>query len=183
MKLLLHTGLQGESVSTFPHGQQISHNDLYDVKCDVFVPAAIGGVITGALQIPAALCTPQCNNRVHGIRQAHALRMTPDESTSADAVAKRLTCKYIAEAANAPTLASADLILRDRGIRVLPDIYANAGGVTVSFFEWVQNLQNLQCVLQPLHLCTCESGCCSHEQIYEPVEFATSNISSFAQVE
>lgn len=62
----------------------------------------------------------------------------------ADAVAKRLACKYIAEAANGPTIPSADLILRERGIRVLPDIYTNAGGVTVSFFEWVQNLQNLQ---------------------------------------
>lgn len=38
----------------------------------------------------------------------------------------------------------ADKILRDRGIIVLPDIYTNAGGVTVSFFEWVQNLQNFR---------------------------------------
>lgn len=38
----------------------------------------------------------------------------------------------------------ADRILRDRGIIVLPDIYTNAGGVTVSFFEWVQNLQNFR---------------------------------------
>ena len=37
-----------------------------------------------------------------------------------------------------------DKILRDRGIIVLPDIYTNAGGVTVSFFEWVQNLQNFR---------------------------------------
>jgi len=37
-----------------------------------------------------------------------------------------------------------DMILRDRGITVLPDIYTNAGGVTVSFFEWVQNLQNFK---------------------------------------
>ena len=64
----------------------------------------------------------------------------------AGSVAKRLNCKYIAEAANGPTLPEADLILRDRSIRVLPDIYTNAGGVTVSFFEWVQNLQNLRCV-------------------------------------
>lgn len=40
----------------------------------------------------------------------------------------------------------ADKILRDRGIIVLPDIYSNAGGVTVSFFEWVQNLQNFRWV-------------------------------------
>lgn len=37
-----------------------------------------------------------------------------------------------------------DAVLRDRGIIVLPDIYTNAGGVTVSFFEWVQNLQNFK---------------------------------------
>ena len=62
----------------------------------------------------------------------------------ADSVARRLNCKYIAEAANGPTLPEADVILRDRSIRVLPDIYTNAGGVTVSFFEWAQNLQNLR---------------------------------------
>lgn len=62
----------------------------------------------------------------------------------ADSVAKRLDCKYIAEAANGPTLPAADMVLRERDIRVLPDIYTNAGGVTVSFFEWAQNLQNLR---------------------------------------
>jgi len=45
------------------------------------------------------------------------------------------------EAANAPVTPLADLALRKKGIPVLPDIYTNAGGVTVSFFEWVQNLQ------------------------------------------
>lgn len=53
-----------------------------------------------------------------------------------------LDCKFVVEAANGPTTPGGDTILRDRGITVLPDIYTNAGGVTVSFFEWVQNLQN-----------------------------------------
>jgi glutamate dehydrogenase (NAD(P)+) len=57
--------------------------------------------------------------------------------------APRLKTKLIAEAANGPTSPGADKILEDRGIFVLPDILANAGGVVVSFFEWVQNLQSL----------------------------------------
>jgi glutamate dehydrogenase (NAD(P)+) len=48
----------------------------------------------------------------------------------------------VAEAANGPTTPGADVILGDQGIIVLPDILANAGGVVVSYFEWVQNLQN-----------------------------------------
>ena len=49
----------------------------------------------------------------------------------------------IVEGANGPTTTEADEILNARGIFVVPDILANAGGVTVSYFEWVQNLQEL----------------------------------------
>jgi glutamate dehydrogenase (NAD(P)+) len=55
--------------------------------------------------------------------------------------ANALQCKIVAEGANGPTTPEADAMLRKRGITVLPDIYANAGGVTVSYFEWVQNIQ------------------------------------------
>ena len=54
----------------------------------------------------------------------------------------RLRCKVLAEAANGPTTAEADLILRESDIFLLPDILCNVGGVTVSYFEWVQNMQN-----------------------------------------
>jgi glutamate dehydrogenase/leucine dehydrogenase len=55
--------------------------------------------------------------------------------------AGRLRCRYVVEGANGPTTLEADAILRERGIIVVPDILANAGGVTVSYFEWIQGLQ------------------------------------------
>ena len=55
--------------------------------------------------------------------------------------AGRLRCKILAEGANGPTTPDADAILRERGITVIPDILCNAGGVIVSYFEWVQDLQ------------------------------------------
>ncbi len=57
--------------------------------------------------------------------------------------APRLKCRMMVEGANGPTTPEADVILFDRGVFVVPDILANAGGVTVSYFEWVQNLQEL----------------------------------------
>lgn len=58
--------------------------------------------------------------------------------------APRVRARLVVEAANGPTTPAADRILFGRGIPVLPDILANAGGVTVSYFEWVQNIENEQ---------------------------------------
>jgi glutamate dehydrogenase (NAD(P)+) len=55
--------------------------------------------------------------------------------------AARLDCRLIVEAANGPTTPEAERILAERGINIVPDILANAGGVTVSYFEWVQDQQ------------------------------------------
>jgi glutamate dehydrogenase (NAD(P)+) len=64
------------------------------------------------------------------------------ESTIDAAIAPHIQAHVVVEGANGPTTPEADAILREEGITVLPDILANAGGVTVSYFEWVQGLDN-----------------------------------------
>ena len=64
------------------------------------------------------------------------------ENTITEEVAPHIKARVVVEGANGPTTPKADEILRENGVTVLPDILANAGGVTVSYFEWVQGLDN-----------------------------------------
>ena len=94
------------------------------------------------------------NRTLKGVKEAESL--TNDELLSLDCDilipaalggvfdekrASKVNCRLVAEAANNPTTLSGDHIFEQRGIPVIPDIYCNAGGVIVSYFEWIQNLQ------------------------------------------
>ncbi len=97
----------GGKLPDFEGVDVISPDDLLTLECDVFIPAAMGGMI----------------------REDNADKMN---------------CKVIVEGANSPTTPAADDILQDKGVYIIPDIMANAGGVVGSYFEWVQNLQHFQ---------------------------------------
>ena len=97
----------GGKVTEFDGAEEITPSELLETPCEVFVPAALGGMI-------------HANN------------------------ADCLNCKMIVEGANSPTTPKADQILADKGVYVIPDVMANAGGVVVSYFEWVQNLQHFR---------------------------------------
>jgi glutamate dehydrogenase (NAD(P)+) len=62
--------------------------------------------------------------------------------------AARVKAGIVVEGANAPTTPEADAILHERGVTIVPDILANAGGVTVSYFEWAQNIQQFRWELE-----------------------------------
>ncbi len=85
-------------------GVRISNNDLLISDCEILMPCATGGVITG--------------------------------ENAGD-----IKAKILMEGANGPTTLEADRILNGNGVLVVPDVLANAGGVTASYFEWVQDLQ------------------------------------------
>ena len=71
-------------------------------------------------------------------------RAAPQAVAETDAGAEALRADVVIEAANAPTTPEGDEILQRRGVPTVPDILANAGGVTVSYFEWVQNVQQFR---------------------------------------
>jgi glutamate dehydrogenase (NAD(P)+) len=98
---------RGGRLVDFEGVEEISVEELIGLECDVFIPAALGGMIH--------------------VDNADLLR-----------------CKAVIEGANSPTTPKADEILQDKGVLVVPDVLANAGGVVVSYFEWVQNLQHFR---------------------------------------
>src|SRR3954454_11748446 len=98
---------EGGRVPEFDGVETIDPDALLEVDCEVFFPAALGGMI-------------------------HA--------DNAD----RLRARMLIEGANSPTTPKADAILADNDVHVIPDVMANAGGVIVSYFEWVQNMQHLR---------------------------------------
>jgi glutamate dehydrogenase (NAD(P)+) len=98
---------EGGKVPEFAGAEPIDAADLVAVDCDVFIPAALGGMIH-------------------------------------EGNADRLSCRMLIEGANSPTTPAADAILSEKGVYIVPDVMANAGGVVVSYFEWVQNLQHFR---------------------------------------
>lgn len=80
--------------------------------------------------------------------------------------ANNVNAKYIIEGANGPTTAEADKILNSKGITVVPDILANAGGVTVSYFEWLQNIQNSPWTEEQVNSRLNNTMCEAFEKVY-----------------
>lgn len=112
-------------------GSIVNHEGIYTRKLADHV-AATGGVAgySGANDVdPDDFWSASCDICIPA-----ALELQIDER-----IAKLLDCRLVAEGANGPLTLSGERVLREKGIDVLPDLMANAGGVVVSYFEWVQN--------------------------------------------
>ncbi len=131
-------------------GAQLLHEQGYKV---VAISDVHGGIYNpNGIDIPAALKHLQATRSfddypgVDRVTNSELLELECDvlvpaatENQITSQNADRIKCKVLAEGANGPTTAAADQVLHEKGIFVIPDILANAGGVTVSYFEWVQD--------------------------------------------
>jgi glutamate dehydrogenase (NAD(P)+) len=131
-------------------GAQLLHESGFKV---VAISDVHGGIYNpNGIDIPAAIKHLQATRSfedypgVERVTNSELLELECDvlvpaatENQITSQNADRIKCKVLAEGANGPTTAAADQILHEKGIFVVPDILANAGGVTVSYFEWVQD--------------------------------------------
>ncbi len=142
------------AVQGFGNVGSISAELLQEQGCKVVAISDISGGCynKNGIDIKGAIAFVDKNRSLEGwkggdcISQTELLACTCDvlvpaakEDQITPEVAKKIKARIIVEGANGPTVASADPILQNKGIMVVPDILANAGGVTVSYFEWVQN--------------------------------------------
>jgi glutamate dehydrogenase (NAD(P)+) len=146
------------AVQGFGNVGGIAAGELHDKGALVVAVSDLSGGIhdEGGLDIPALRAYAEANGSLAGYERRE--RVTNEEllelpcdilvlAAREDQVtgenAGRIQARMIAEGANGPTSVEADAILAERGILVLPDVLTNAGGVTVSYFEWVQDLGRL----------------------------------------
>jgi glutamate dehydrogenase (NAD(P)+) len=131
-------------------GAELMHEQGYKI---IAISDVSGGIYNrNGIDIPVALAHLKATKTFDGLEgvekvgNAELLEIecdvlapcaTENQITSENAA--RLKCKILAEGANGPTTPKADKILHEKGVFVIPDILANAGGVTVSYFEWVQD--------------------------------------------
>jgi glutamate dehydrogenase (NAD(P)+) len=162
LEAMKHLGTQPQGqravVQGFGNVGSSTAKALVEVGCRVIAISDVdGGIVNDrGVDIAAAIAHVQQHRSLAGFRggepisNSELLELPCDVLVPAalagqitTANAERLRCRMVAEGANGPTLLEADPMLQDRGIFVIPDILANAGGVTVSYFEWVQGLQQL----------------------------------------
>jgi glutamate dehydrogenase (NAD(P)+) len=143
-------------VQGFGNVGSVSARSMHEIGSSVVAVSDVYGGIHNphGLDIPALIAFVRETGSVTGFPNSEAI--TNDELFTVDcdvlipaalenqinvSNADKIKARIIVEGANGPTTPEADRILDDRGILLLPDILANAGGVTVSYFEWVQNMQ------------------------------------------